>query len=122
MVKTGFDHFSATPLLTNPTQLTAENCLGGGEAFLGGPACHFQGKDIPSLTQWSEGGGIAPQILTNILKRMGNVRVLNRTNGVELFLLVDAYGFQMSVKFLQYINDNSHPWKVCNGVPYGTHL
>ncbi len=28
----------------------------------------------------------------------------------------------MELPFLQYIHDNAHPWVVCIGVPYGTHL
>jgi hypothetical protein len=28
----------------------------------------------------------------------------------------------MELPFLQYIHDNAHPWVVCIGIPYGTHL
>ena len=47
--------------------------------------------------------------------------VIDRSDGVEPFLLVDTHVLQLSVEFLWYINDVSCPWRVCIGLPYGTH-
>ena len=48
--------------------------------------------------------------------------ILDRSKGVKPFLLVDAHASRFSLEFLRYINDESHLWAVCIGVPYGTHL
>jgi hypothetical protein len=33
------------------------------------------------------------------------------------FLLLDAHGSRLQVPFLKYVNDESHKWKVCIGLP-----
>jgi hypothetical protein len=35
-------------------------------------------------------------------------------------LLLDGHGSHLEISFLQYINNPSHEWIVCIGVPYGT--
>ena len=84
--------------------------------------CEFQGKTLSMLSQRREGGGISGEILTNILKRIDASGVLDRSNGMKPFLLVDAHASQFSPEFLKYITTESYPWAVCIGVPYGTHL
>ena len=37
-------------------------------------------------------------------------------------LLVDGHQSRLDPKFLTYINDQGHRWKVCLGVPYATSL
>jgi hypothetical protein len=37
-------------------------------------------------------------------------------------LILDGHGSRMRLPFLKYINDPTHPWVVCLGVPYGTHI
>ena len=61
-------------------------------------------------------------ILTNIFKELDNKHVPIRRNGVQPFVLVDAHQSRFALTVLNYINNPAHPWTVCIGVPYGTHL
>ena len=121
MVETGYDPFAKNPLPSDADEMTVNDCFGEDNAFPGGPVCEFQGKELPTLCQWSEGGGITPQILTNILKRIDDSDVLDRSDGVKPFLLVDAHQSRLSLEFLQYVNNKEHSWSVCIGVLYGTY-
>ena len=73
------------------------------------------------MCQWSEGGSISGEILTNILKRIDASGVLDQSQGVKPFLLVDAHASQFFLKFLRYINYASHHRRICIWVLYGTH-
>ena len=108
MVETGYDPFAENPLPVEEDQMTINNCFGDGNAFPCGPQCQFQGKTLPTLCQWSEGGGISGEILTNILRMMDASEILDRSKGVKPFLLVDAHASRFSLTFLRYINDESH--------------
>ena len=96
--------------------------FGDGKLFPGGPTCKYNGKEVPCMIRYSRGGGITPDILTDILKTLDTLGVFEkeRENGIKPFLLLDGHQSRFSVPFLQYITDPSHPWKVCIGVPYGT--
>ena len=74
------------------------------------------------FAQWSESGGITPTILTNVLRYMDSIELFAREDGKIPFLLLDAHGSRLTLEFLRYVNDPSHKWCVCIGVPYGTSL
>jgi hypothetical protein len=97
---------------------------GTDKIFPGGPTCQYNGKEIPCMIRYSKGGGITPEILTDILNTLDTLGVFEqeRRNGIKPFLLLDGHQSRFSVNFLQYITDPDHPWKVCIGVPYGTAL
>ena len=38
------------------------------------------------------------------------------------YLLVDGHSSRFELQFLEYINDDKHPWNICIGTPYGTAL
>ena len=97
---------------------------GEGKIFPGGPTCEYNGKVIPCMIRYSPGGGITPQILTDILKTIDSLGVFDkeREEGIRPFLLLDGHQSRFSIPFLEYITDPAHPWKVCIGVPYGTAL
>jgi hypothetical protein len=38
------------------------------------------------------------------------------------FLLLDGHHSRMMLPFLKYVNDASHKWHCCFGVPYATHI
>ena len=101
--------------------MNIESCFENGNTFPCGPVCEFQGQTLPTLYQLSEGDGISGKILTNILKKIVASGVIDRSEGVEPFLLVNVIILRLSVEFLWYINDVSRPWRVCIGLPYGTH-
>ena len=128
LMETGVD----TSLFRNPGDLDLESELddlhffnenyGDGKLFPGGPTCLFKGKEIPCMVRYSTGGGITPEILTDILRTLDKLGVFEkeREEGIRPFLLLDGHQSRFSVTFLEYITDPDHPWKVCIGVPYGT--
>ena len=104
-VETGFEHFPENPMPKNVEDMTPQNCVGKGNAFPCGPVCEFEGKTIETLCQWSDSGGITGEILTNVLKKMDEIGVAVRRDGIKPFLLIDAHGSRMSIEFLRYINN-----------------
>ena len=99
MVETGYDPFADNPLPADEDQMNVHDCFGAGKAFPTGPTCEFQGKTLSTLCQWSEGGGISGEILTNVWKRIGASGLLSRSSGVKPFLLVDAHASRFSLEF-----------------------
>ena len=56
--------------------------LGSGKYHPGGPSCTYKGKPVPYLVKFSEGGGIAGHILTNLLVEMiGTLRIARKFEG-----------------------------------------
>ena len=96
--------------------------FGDGKIFPGGPTCNYNGVQVPCMIRYSTGGGITPEILTDILKTIDSLGVFEkeRQEGIKPFLLLDGHQSRFSVPFLEYITDPDHLWKVCIGVPYGT--
>jgi hypothetical protein len=97
---------------------------GENKLFPGGPMCEYNGKKVPCMIRYTKGGGISPEILTDILRTIDTLGVFEkeREEGIKPFLLLDGHQSRFSVEFLEYITDRQHPWKVCIGVPYGTAL
>jgi hypothetical protein len=95
---------------------------GTGKHFPGGPVCDFKGKKVPCFIASSPHGGITSAILTDMLRTMDKLELFPRTHGRKPFLLLDGHQSRFEVDFLKYIADPQHPWSVCFGVPYGTHL
>ena len=121
-VESGFDEFAFKEDVYNESKIDLLQNCGEGKCFPGGPVCTFNNKRIEMLAQWSESGGITPQILTNCLKYMDRLDIFPRRDGRVPFLLLDAHASRLSLEFLRYINADAHKWCVCIGVPYGTHL
>ena len=69
----GFDEFAVCGESFNKTEFELVKNFGKGKCFPGGPECEFNGKKVSMLSQWSDSGGITPQILTNALKLMDNL-------------------------------------------------
>ena len=98
--------------------------LGKDKLFPGGPSCFYKGKEVPSFVTFTEGGGMDGFVLTDIFRRLDALKLYNadRKNGLIPFVLLDGHSSRFELEFLQYINDDSHRWNVCIGVPYGTAL
>ena len=79
---------------------------------------------MPGYLMFTESGGIDAEILTNIFKKLDNLSLFNKdcNTGMVPFVLLDGYDSRFDVRFLEYINDKSHKWNVCLGVPYETAL
>jgi hypothetical protein len=61
-------------------------------------------------------------MLAEMLKLIDDLEVYDQSKGVQPVLVLDGHQSRMKLPFLQYINDPAHPWTVCLGVPYGTHI
>ena len=102
-------------------ELLEGNC-GDGKIFPGIPSCTYKGKEVPGYVAFSESGGITPTILTNIFRKLDHLQLFDedRQKGFVPFVLLDGHGSRFGLEFLEYINNESHLWHVCLGVPYGT--
>ena len=121
IMETGMDMFADQEGNVRDEDFVNKN-KGQGKRYPGGPTCVFQGKEIPCLTRWSEKGSITAEILVEILATLDHYGVMDRSEGRRPFLLLDGHGSRFGINFLKYINDASHEWSVCIGVPYGTSL
>lgn len=118
---TGIDIF-VDPVKEKNNVIPFENNSGKGKYYPGGPSCEFNGITIPCLHVSSPSGGITGTILAKILTKFDAIGIAPRDNGVVPFLLVDGHQSRLDPVFLKYINDETHKWKICLGVPYATSL
>jgi hypothetical protein len=95
---------------------------GEGKAYPSGPTCTYQGKVLPCFVGSSPNASITSELLAAMLQSIDSHDVFDRSNGNKPFLLLDGHHSRLKLPFLRYINDDNHPWTVCLGVPYGTHL
>jgi hypothetical protein len=95
---------------------------GKGTCLPYGPECTFHGKSVPCLVQWSPHGGVNAQILVNCLQHMDKLELFPRSDKLKPFVLLDGHSSRFDLQLVQYIRDQNHPWSVCLGLPYGTHL
>jgi hypothetical protein len=68
----------------------------------------------------TDSGLISSELLVSFLKKMDELKLLPRMDGLKPFLLLDGHGSRLELPFLQYMNSPDHEWVVCIGVPYGT--
>jgi len=101
--------------------ISCEDVEDRNKVMCGGPTCYYQGKSIPCFYGTSPKASITTELLTEMLKYLDKLQVYDRTI-CKPFLLLDGYGSRMMLPFLDYVNDPSHKWHVCFGVPYATHL
>jgi len=75
---------------------------------------------VPCIVSNTDSGSITSELLVSFLKKMDELDLLPRTDGLKPFLLLDGHGSRLELPFLQYVNSPNHEWVVCIGVPYGT--
>jgi hypothetical protein len=85
-----------------------------------GPTCTFNGVQVPTFVTCSKNGSITSQLLTNMLSKMDDYCLFDRSNGTDPFLLCDGHGSRFEEPFLEYTLESNMPWTCCIGVPYGT--
>lgn len=88
----------------------------------GGPTCVFGGKEVPCFIGASPNASITTKMLTNMLEMMDELDLFDRQGNNTPFLLLDGHHSRLGLEFLEYINNPNHLWRVCIGVPYGTHI
>ena len=60
-------------------------------------------------------------LLVEMLKQMDNLELFLRVPGGPVpFLLLDGHDSRLSLAFLRYINNPTHYWACCLGLPNGT--
>jgi hypothetical protein len=68
----------------------------------------------------SKNGSITSHLLTNMLSKMDDYFLFDRSNGTNPCLLCDCHGSRFEEPFLEYTLEYNMPWTCCIGVPYGT--
>ena len=57
------------------------------------------------------------------MKYFDQIDLFPRVDGGPIpVLIVDSHQSCLDPKFVEYINDSGHMWKICLGVPYATTL
>ena len=96
-----------------------EENVGPGKLFPGGITCVFRGKKVLCFIRSSEKGDANYTILADTLREFDARDMVPRTEGAAPFLLLDDHGSRTEMEFLEFVNDDSHKWVVCIGVPCG---
>ena len=92
-----------------------------GKQYPGGPICRFNGVDVPVFICCSPRGGIISKLLAQMLQRMDQLNFFTRNQtGPVPFLLLYGHARRLQLKFLRYINNPEHIWRVCIGVTNAT--
>ena len=88
--------------------------VGSGKYNSYDPSCTYKGKTVPYLVKFSEGGGIAGHILTNVLRHLDDLKFYDngRESSIIPALLVDVHVSCFDMKVLKYICDENHKWTV----------
>ena len=95
---------------------------GPGKYLPGGPTCIYNGETIPCAMYVSESVRITADILSAVLTVLDELDVFPRDSRIAPFMLIDGHSSKIYPKFLTYINNCNHQWKVCLDVPYTTSL
>jgi hypothetical protein len=69
--------------------------------FTFGPACLFNGIEVPSCVTCRKNGSITSQLLINMLQRMDDLKLFNRSDGTNPVLLCNGHGSQFEELFLE---------------------
>jgi hypothetical protein len=120
-VRWGLD--TSKPLNGGRTEVELfENNCGAGQAMQGGPVCYFKGMEVNSFIGTSVDGKLNSQILLDICKHIDEIELYDRSNGLHPFMLMDGHRSDFDLEFVNYVNDDTHPWTICCGLPRDTHL
>ena len=87
------------------------------KVMAGGSACTYLGKQVPCFFGTSPKASITSVLLADMLQFIDKLGVYDRSIA-DPFLLLDGHHSRMMLPFLKYINDPSHKWHCCFGVPY----
>jgi hypothetical protein len=98
--------------------------MGKNKKYPGGPSCTYNEIEVPCLVEFTESGGITPEILTKIFRTIDALKLFenDRKNGFRPYVILDGHQSRFDIEFLNYMNHDDHRWSVVIGVPYGTAL
>jgi hypothetical protein len=78
-----------------------------------GPACSYNGKNIPCYYCASGSGSITGALLNDMLMAIDKLNIFDCGTGLNPFLLLDGHGSQFELDFLSYIHSEDTKWDVC---------
>jgi hypothetical protein len=81
-------------------QMKDEQSKGVDRMFPFGPTCTFNGIEVPMFLTCSKNGSITSQLLTNMLQKMDDLEIFDRSDRVSSFLLCDGHGSGFKEPFL----------------------
>ena len=84
--------------------------------FPGGQKCTYNGKEVDCLTFVSKCGRISSNLIGS------TYFISSRVRWPTPMLIIDGHQSRFDPKFIDYINNKGHQWKVCLFVPYATTL
>jgi hypothetical protein len=84
------------------------------------PTCTFNGVEVPTFVMRSKNGSINSQLLTNMMSKMDDHSLFDRSDGVNPFLIYDGHGSRFEEVFLEYTVESNRHWTCFIGVSYGT--
>jgi hypothetical protein len=82
-------------------QMKDENSNGVDHMFPFGPTCIFNGTEVPIFVTCSKNGSITSHLLTNMLCKMDDLELFDRSDGVNPFLLCDGHVSRFEDPFLE---------------------
>jgi hypothetical protein len=103
-------------------QMKDEHSNGVDHMFPFGQTCIFNGNEVPTFVTCIKNGSITSQLLTNMLSKMDDLELFDRSGGVNPFLLCDRDCSRFGESFLEYKLEGNTPLTCCIGVPYGTSM
>jgi hypothetical protein len=79
-------------LETEIEEIKDEQSNGIGRMFPFGPTCTFNSIEVPMFVTCTKNGSITSELLANMLQRMGDFLLFDRSQGISPFLLCDGHG------------------------------
>jgi hypothetical protein len=71
-------------------QMKDEHSNGLDCMFPFGPTCSFNGSEVPTFVTCSKNGSIISHLLTDMLSKVDDLELFDRSDGVNPFLLCDG--------------------------------
>jgi hypothetical protein len=103
-------------------EIKNEHSNGVDRMFPFGPTCTFNGIEVPILLICSKNDSITSQLFTNMLSKMDDLELFDRSGGVNPFFICDGHDSRFEKPFMEYTLESNRPWMCCVGVPYGTSM
>ena len=119
--KSGIDITVENPICNEKGEINLELNIGESKHYPEGPKCKYREKEVDCLTFTSESGGITGVIPVKILEYFNALQLFDRYLGGPVpMLIADGHQSRLDPRFVSYINNKDHEWRVCLGVPYAT--
>jgi hypothetical protein len=82
--------------------LTEDNMRGLKKIFPCGPTWEFDGKTVPCFVRWTPKWSITSALLAAMLRKMDDLELFDRSDGIHPFILLDGHGSRFELPFVEY--------------------